>query len=192
MHSLLFGFFLALTLVATIDGALNLSSNERPRIPVQEGEIPWDPPPVELACPQGFFSLGDSCYAVFDEDSYMLWWDDAQTFCGSLAAGGRLVELETAEELALVKNHLLESDYDCGDHSWYWIGGDEIGDTNTFKWASSGQMIDASDWYPGEPNNSGSGDAIFLACPAPYNWQWIDWGKLNSRRPICEAPPIEV
>ncbi|CAG0906493.1 unnamed protein product [Cyprideis torosa] len=77
-------------------------------------EIPSNPPPVELTCPEGFFSLGDSCYAVFDDDADRRTWNAAQTFCASLAAGGRLVELETASELGLLKDHLIESDYVCG------------------------------------------------------------------------------
>ncbi|CAG0903383.1 unnamed protein product, partial [Cyprideis torosa] len=74
-------------------------------------------PPVEVAlkCSDRFFSLGDSCYAVYDKRT--MTWDDAQTFCASLAAGGRLVELETAGELGLLKDHLIETDYYCGKSS---------------------------------------------------------------------------
>ncbi|CAG0880203.1 unnamed protein product [Cyprideis torosa] len=148
-------------------------------------EIPSNP--LDVLCPEGFFSLGDSCYAVYDEYPNKLPWDEAQSFCGSLAAGGRLVELENAEEINRLKDHLMESDYYCES---YWIGGEEVGDTSTFVWASTGQMIGDSDWLPGEPNNSGSGDAIFLWCPA--NWQWYDYSKTYPHNPICEAPPIAV
>ncbi|CAG0911717.1 unnamed protein product, partial [Cyprideis torosa] len=74
-------------------------------------EIPSNPRPVALKCPDGFFSLGDSCYVVYDKRT--MTWDNAQTFCASLAAGGRLIELETAEEIALVKRHLATNDYEC-------------------------------------------------------------------------------
>ncbi|CAG0906353.1 unnamed protein product [Cyprideis torosa] len=122
-------------------------------------EIPSNP--SEVLCPEGFFSLGDSCYAVFDNGTYLR-WDEAQTFCGSLAAGGRLVELENAEEITRLKDHLKGNGYEC---DWgYWIGGEEVGDTNTFAWASTGQWIGDSDWAPGYPNDSGSGDAIGLYC----------------------------
>ncbi|CAG0902330.1 unnamed protein product [Cyprideis torosa] len=80
-------------------------------------EILSNPPPVELTCPDGFFSLGESCYAVFDDEANKLSWDEAQTFCASLAAGGHLVEFETVEEFGLVKGHLLDSDYYCGRFS---------------------------------------------------------------------------
>ncbi|CAG0901265.1 unnamed protein product [Cyprideis torosa] len=207
MDSLLFGFFLALAVVATIDGALDLPSNDRSKIPVNEGP---NPAPVELVCPAGFFVLGDSCYAVFDDYTDRRSWDDSQTFCGSLAPGGRLVELETAQEIDLVKNHLADNTrYSC---SWYWLGGDEVGDSNIFKWASTGQMIDASDWLPGQPNGSGSGDAISLYCGywlpgmpngsgsgdaislyCGSNWQWMDFSKPSSvALQICEAPLVQV
>ncbi|CAG0890305.1 unnamed protein product [Cyprideis torosa] len=91
MKSLFFEFLSVLAVVATIDGASN----------------------VELVCPEGFFSLGDSCYLVYSQRSV---WDEAQTLCGSLAAGGRLVEFETEAELALVKTHLTEIGF-CGGQS---------------------------------------------------------------------------
>ncbi|CAG0907061.1 unnamed protein product [Cyprideis torosa] len=185
MHSLLFGFFLALALVDTIDGVLDLPSNDPPKIPVKEAP---NPAPLELTCPEGFFSLGNSCYAVFDNyTTDRLSWNNAQAFCGSLGAGGHLLELEAAEEITRLKNHLLESGYVCGV---YWIGGEEVGDTNTFVWASTGQVIGDSDWAPGMPNGSGSGDAIILSCS--INWQWLDTPKSYDRRFICEAPPIAV
>ncbi|CAG0892851.1 unnamed protein product [Cyprideis torosa] len=194
MKPMLFGSLLALAIVATMESPLDLPSNVE-CIDLRNGnevpvlcEIPSNPPPVELVCPGSFFSLGDSCYGVFDNQTMS--WDNAQTFCGSLAAGGRLVELETEEELALVKRHLLESDYYCSAYSWYWIGGEEIGDSNTFKWASTGQMINDSDWYPGQPNGSDSGDAILLFCGA--NWMWFDLIKSDTILFICEAPPVEI
>ncbi|CAG0901833.1 unnamed protein product [Cyprideis torosa] len=156
-------------------------------------EILSNPTPVELTCPDGFFSLGESCYAVFDDEANELSWDEAQTFCASLAASGHLVEFETLEELGLVKGHLLDSDYYCGRFSNYWIGAEEIRDTNSFKWASSGHVIVDSDWLPGEPNGDGSGDAISLDCgAADGNWRWNDNPKSSSSRPICESPSVEV
>ncbi|CAG0901561.1 unnamed protein product [Cyprideis torosa] len=124
-------------------------------------EIPSNPPPVELTCPDGFFSLGESCYAVFDDEANKLSWDEAQTFCGALASGGRLVEFETTDELELVKNYLFESDYYCGN---YWIGAQEFGSTNIYSWASSGQVIVFYDWAQSEPNEDTSGNAIDLNC----------------------------
>ncbi|CAG0905231.1 unnamed protein product, partial [Cyprideis torosa] len=147
-------------------------------------EIPANPPPVELVCPEGFFILGDSCYAVFDGEAMS--WDNAQTFCRSLATAGRLVEFETLEELDLVKRHLLEGDY---EGYGYWIGAEEVRDTTIFKWASSGNFVAFHDWYPGEPNDDASGDAIFLR--RDDNWQWIDASKSNLRYSICETPAIE-
>ncbi|CAG0887139.1 unnamed protein product [Cyprideis torosa] len=148
-------------------------------------EIPSNLPPVDRVCPEGFVSLGDSCYLVYEDE--LLNWGEAQTFCGSLAADGRLVELETAEEIDLLKGHLVDKDYIC---SYYWIGGEEREDTNIFQWASSGQRIDVSDWYPGQPDENGSGDAIYLTCP--FNWRWIDHFKSYALRFICEAPAIDV
>ncbi|CAG0895314.1 unnamed protein product [Cyprideis torosa] len=134
-------------------------------------EIPSNPPPVELTCPEGFFSLGDSCYAVFDDDADQMTWDNAQTFCASLAAGGRLVEFETVEEIA------------------YWIGAEEFGSSDIYSWASTGQWIVFYDWASDQPNDGTSGDAIRLRSD---NLKWQDGPKTHSWRFICEAPPIAV
>ncbi|CAG0892760.1 unnamed protein product [Cyprideis torosa] len=289
MHSLLSGFVLALALVATIDGVLDLPSNKRPRIPVYEGqcdppftpvegshcyflsyeqmqtnwlnaqlisgpwigaielgdsnefvwassnspievpnwspsrpnsptfgdgvaldvanffewvdlsngtelpilcEIPSNPPRVALKCPDGFFLLGGgSCYAVFDNQTMSMTWDNAQTFCGALAAGGRLAELETSEEIAFMKNHLTGNGYGCNGGT-YWIGAEEIGNTNTYFWTSSGQVVAFYDWYQSEPNDGASGDAINLWCL--HNLQWADALKSKEYSFICEAPPVEL
>ncbi|CAG0903201.1 unnamed protein product [Cyprideis torosa] len=186
MESVFFGFFLALALVATIDGASDVPSNYRARIPAYEGQC-------LLACPEGFFSLGieNGCYAVFD-DQY-LEWDDAQTFCASLAAGGRLVEFETPHELGLVKDHLLEGDYACG--GGYWIGAEEIGRTSIFSWASSGQGIGFYDWVPGQPNEGISGEAILLSCADNCEYCASLVGPVNAamgRLPKVIRPPLHL
>ncbi|CAG0892553.1 unnamed protein product [Cyprideis torosa] len=115
-------------------------------------------------CPIGFLLVGNSCYAVFDKDSDKRSWDAAQAFCRAKAAGGHLVELETKAEIALLKTHMKGNDYYRGSGCNYWIGGEEIGASNAFVWASTGQHIGDSDWSPSEPNNSGSGDAIIVPC----------------------------
>ncbi|CAG0907278.1 unnamed protein product [Cyprideis torosa] len=136
-----------------------------------------------MECPSGFVSVGHSCYAVFDKASDARSWDAAQAFCKAKAAGGRLAELETKEEITRLKDHLKGNGYECWS---YWIGGEEVGDTNTFAWASTGQRIGDSDWRSGMPNLSGLGDAIFLFCSE--NWQWADDPRSASRRFICEVP----
>ncbi|CAG0905776.1 unnamed protein product [Cyprideis torosa] len=67
------------------------------------------------------------------------------------------------------------------------MGANEVGDTNTFKWASTGQMLDFFEWAPGEPNGSGKEDAIYLHC-----WDWVDAHyDFYSPHSICEAPPLK-
>ncbi|CAG0895368.1 unnamed protein product [Cyprideis torosa] len=154
-------------------------------------EIPSNPPRVALRCPNGFFLLGGSCYAVFDDDAARLTWDEAQTFCGNLAAGGHLAELETAEEITFMKNYLAGNDY-SGDR--FWIGSEEIGDSNTFKWVSSGQPVALYDWGPDEPNNSGSGHAISIYYPKNTG-PWIGAIELGDSNEFVWASsnsPIEV
>ncbi|CAG0897208.1 unnamed protein product [Cyprideis torosa] len=74
-------------------------------------EIPPNPPPVVLKCPYKFFPLGESCYRVVTD--LQLTWDEAQSYCKSVANGGKLAELETHEEIVLVTTHLAENKYPC-------------------------------------------------------------------------------
>ncbi|CAG0908209.1 unnamed protein product, partial [Cyprideis torosa] len=117
-------------------------------------------------CPGGFFSLGVNSYAICV--NLQLTWDEAQTFCGSLAAGARLAELETQAENDLLRTHLSSNGYPCDA---YWIGGEELSLYGTFTWASNGgPMLFYSDtWYNYDWNDYGAVDneAIYIYCP--YN-----------------------
>ncbi|CAG0906100.1 unnamed protein product, partial [Cyprideis torosa] len=124
-------------------------------------EIPRNPAPVGLKCPDSFFSLGKSCYFVFEKEADKRSWDAAQKFCRSKAAGSRLVELETKEENDLLMTHLQKNGYHC--HR-YWIGAQEIGNTDTYFWASTGQVVVFYDWTPGQPNEVWSGVPLVLSC----------------------------
>ncbi|CAG0899646.1 unnamed protein product, partial [Cyprideis torosa] len=155
MHSLLFGFFLALaSLATTIDGTLDLPSNDRPRIPVYEGQC--DPPftPVE----------GSHCYFL-SYNKMKSDWLGAQLVCSWLHPVGRLAEFETVEELVDATEFLFKDNRD-GTYPWAapgpWIGAIELGDSNEFVWASSNSPIEVPNWSPSRPNSPTSGDGVAL------------------------------
>ncbi|CAG0893094.1 unnamed protein product [Cyprideis torosa] len=172
--------------------------------------------PLALTCPPGFFGLGESCYAIGQE---YLSWDQSQIYCDALAAGGRLIEIEAAEEFYLFTTYLRDNPPpECGENYGtfrvliyactgkpgsqfhandnlctllgYWIGAEEREDSNYFQWASSRWPLMFYNWYFTEPNFPDSGNAIALSCSA--DWQWYDTRKSYGHYPICEAPPIEV
>ncbi|CAG0895499.1 unnamed protein product [Cyprideis torosa] len=152
-------------------------------------EIEANPPPIAWRCPEGFFRLANSCYAYGDTEQ-LNWWD-AQSYCGSLTAGGRLAEIETVEELSLLTAHLAENPTANCDRG-YFIGAEDVGSNNHYKWASSGTPVAFYSWFPGQPNNDGADDAIAIWCN--YNFEWIDANNETSLPFLCEIeanpPPI--
>ncbi|CAG0901788.1 unnamed protein product, partial [Cyprideis torosa] len=96
-----------------VEKALREKEKEQDVLKRQLEELRQERSPAAKQCPGGFFLLGNSCYAVFDKETEKRTYDAAQEFCRSKAPASRLVELETAEELALVKTHLATNDYEC-------------------------------------------------------------------------------
>ncbi|CAG0910269.1 unnamed protein product, partial [Cyprideis torosa] len=82
-----------------------------------------------LICPAGFFSLEKSCYAIRDEE--LMTWDDSKSHCGSLAPGGKLIEIETAEEFYRVFSYLRENPPQLCSN--FWIGAEEREDSDYFQ-----------------------------------------------------------
>ncbi|CAG0891463.1 unnamed protein product [Cyprideis torosa] len=114
-------------------------------------------------------------------------WDDSQSYCGSLAPGGKLIEIETAEEFYAVFSYLRENPPSlCYG---YWIGAEERSLSNYFQWASTRWPVLFYNWYYSQPDDSPAGDAIYVRC---YDdWQWFDGSKSAGRYQLCEAPPTE-
>ncbi|CAG0903200.1 unnamed protein product [Cyprideis torosa] len=178
MQSLFFEFLLALSLVAKIDGALDLSSSERPKTPVYNGQC--NPPftPVE----------GSHCYFL-SHDEFETNWLRAQQFCSWLHPEGRLAEFETLEEL-VGATVFLTIDNQNGTYPWTapgpWIGAIELGDSNEFVWASSNSSIEATNWSPSRPNSPTVGDGVAL--DASNNFEWIDLSNGTEIPMLCEMP----
>ncbi|CAG0904857.1 unnamed protein product [Cyprideis torosa] len=148
-------------------------------------EIPPNAPTIALTCPEGFILLGESCYALRDEQGMN--WDDSQTYCASLAPGGKLIEIETAEEFYAVFSYLRENPPpSCGPA--YWIGAEEREGSDYFEWASTRWPVLFYNWYYNQPHDSTAGNAIRADCTY---WEWFDAQKSTPGHQLCEAPPTE-
>ncbi|CAG0903181.1 unnamed protein product, partial [Cyprideis torosa] len=115
------------------------------------------PKPSLVACPLGLFRLGDSCYAIRD-DGFR--WDTALKYCQSLAPGSSLAEFETKGEHDNVTKHIKENGYDL----YYWIGAQEIGNSNHFKWATSNKALLFDNWDHHQPDEKTTNDVIYMSC----------------------------
>ncbi|CAG0899319.1 unnamed protein product [Cyprideis torosa] len=123
-------------------------------------EVQSNAPPVTLVCPEGFFRLETGCYAINAEQS--LNWNDCQSYCASLTAGGRLAEFETEKENYLLVDYLADN----GPCVYYWFGATEKGATGAYKWATSGLPLTFSNWGDGEPNDGAAESGVAMACGA--------------------------
>ncbi|CAG0890974.1 unnamed protein product [Cyprideis torosa] len=146
--------------------------------------------PLSLICPAGFFLLGRSCYAF--DDIRNSTWDDAQTYCQGLALGGKLIEMETAEEFYLITTYLRENPHQyCSTHN-YWTGAQQREDSQYYEWATTRWPLLFYNWRYDEPSYPYSGNAIVLDCSD--DWQWRNAQKTASGTlyKLCEAPSTEV
>ncbi|CAG0893826.1 unnamed protein product [Cyprideis torosa] len=144
-------------------------------------EIPPNPPAPTWTCPEGFDLVGKFCYATGSET---LTWDQAQSYCSSLTGTGKLVEIQTEEEMKQLKIYLAD---DCLGMSC--IGAEQVpGADNVFRWASTRRLVTVGDWYNGdpEPDDDGGQDGVVVKCDGYL----IDKEKSGSWLPLCEATPI--
>ncbi|CAG0905624.1 unnamed protein product [Cyprideis torosa] len=134
-------------------------------------------------CPEDFVEWFDRCYYLSLEEKMN--WYDAQAECNRKTANGKLVEIETIEEEVLLTAYLKLYDPICDNR---WIGGIEDGSSNTFLWYSTGEPINQTFWYGGQPNNfETAGDVVYAVCNFDYEWGDASPTSSNFREFICEV-----
>ncbi|CAG0906767.1 unnamed protein product [Cyprideis torosa] len=140
----------------------------------------------QLECPMGFHQVKSWCYAL--ESDVLKTWDESQTHCRSLAEGGRLAEFKTEKEFSLFRKYFTSISSDMCTK--YWIGAEEIGKSNQFKWSSSQVELTFYKWYllDQEPNLGTANNAIGVSCS--FDWIWLDADKNDKFGQICEVDPI--
>ncbi|CAG0908820.1 unnamed protein product [Cyprideis torosa] len=144
-------------------------------------ETPPNSPVPTFTCPEGFDLVGKFCYAT---GSQTLTWGQAQSYCKSLTGTGRLVEIQTDEEMEQLNKYLPDN---CLGHSW--IGAEQVpGADNVFRWASTRRLVTVGDWDVAnpEPDDDGSQDGVGVICDGLL----FDWANTDKGYPLCEATPI--
>ena len=99
--------------------------------------------------------------------------------------GGKLAEPKSSEAnndiATLVGNSI------SGDRIDVWIGIDDKSQEGHFKYASNTKSVTHTDWYSGEPSNSGSGEDCVLWLKKPNNEiGWNDYPCDRKKPFICE------
>lgn len=76
-------------------------------------------------------------------------WFDAAQICRRF--GGDLALFETAEELKLLSDYLLNEG--TNGNNWYWISGNDLVETHKFTSITSGLPLPYLAWSVGQPDN---------------------------------------
>merc|ERR1712141_932218 len=132
-------------------------------------------------CRSGWYYHEGSCYGFGQED---VTWADAEEMCELYQA--TLAEIDSKAEndflKGIIKNQTLQA------HS-VWLGGTDIFSEGHWEWVSRKEpIIEFTDWYPGEPNQSGSpGGEDCLQYFGLQNWQWNDEDCDSKSYFICET-----
>jgi len=125
-------------------------------------------------CSGGFSKLGKNCYAYIEEPEN---WAEAQAVCESM--GGQLAEISDYEENVVIKGMVTNLKADV------WIGGDDLVEEGTWRWASGAPVNGYTDWAPGEPDDKDGEDCMELM-PKLGHWNDEDCDKIQPF--ICEKP----
>ncbi|XP_062594957.1 type-2 ice-structuring protein-like [Saccostrea cucullata] len=105
-------------------------------------------------------------------------WLDAQIECREL--GAKLAEIETLEENIFLKSTARESSY--GNT---FIGGTDAFSQNRWRWSTTFQPVNFSDWAPNKPDTSGGDECMGLS--ANFDMMWDDMNcDANQASFMCE------
>ncbi|MBI5527519.1 MAG: C-type lectin domain-containing protein [Deltaproteobacteria bacterium] len=106
-------------------------------------------------------------------------WAEAKAACENLGTGVHLATIANATEQARVGS-LLSS-------SLVWLGGSDTAVEGTFAWVD-GTPWSYTNWYPGEPNDSGGNEDCVQMYVALYQNKWNDGNCAGLFPYVCEYP----
>ncbi|XP_060551451.1 perlucin-like protein [Ruditapes philippinarum] len=127
-----------------------------------------------VQCPDGWMQYKGSCYVFVDKK---LSFDNARANCKTLNAD--LVHIENADENTFIGNHgrsFKDSDF--------WIGLTDAETEGVFKWVDDNSRASFTDWWPGQPDNSGKEHCAHIVLR--LNMEWNDRKCGDHTNYICE------
>ncbi|XP_045183604.2 uncharacterized protein LOC123542037 [Mercenaria mercenaria] len=125
-----------------------------------------------VTCEDGWVNYERSCYFFSDEATT---WDDGMAKC--VQKGSKLVEINDANE-----NQFLATEQRNFGHVESFIGANDVAEEGNWVWSISGQTMNYSSWFPGNPNNHG-GDQD---CAVLLGDRWDDNHCGGPFKYICE------
>ncbi|XP_076083529.1 CD209 antigen-like protein D [Mytilus galloprovincialis] len=128
---------------------------------------------VVCQCKNGWIHHSTSCYYFSDNTKS---WDTSSASCQAHHA--ELAVIETMEENTFIWSEMSK----LGGS--FWLDGTDEYSEGQWEWASTGDALDYSNWYPGEPNNDGGEDCLMTG--GGYKTLWNDGHCESHFKFICE------
>ncbi|XP_063407175.1 perlucin-like protein [Mytilus trossulus] len=125
-------------------------------------------------CPNGWTHHSTSCYYFSDN---MKNWDTASASCQAHHA--ELAIIETDEENTFIWSVMTKLG------GLFWLDGTDEFSEGQWEWASTNAAFDYSNWYPGEPTNSGGREDCVLT-GGGYKTFWNDAPCTDHFKYVCE------
>ena len=124
---------------------------------------------------EGWHKYGDQCYEFFND---RLTWQEAQTHCGQY--DGHLAVIYDQET----------NDYLAGNATLfeYFIDGTDLNDEGQWKWKTTGEIIQYSNWIDGQPDNYKDLEHCLVLCGTIHKGRWNDMPCHMSIPFICQRP----
>ncbi|XP_052085772.1 perlucin-like protein [Mytilus californianus] len=129
---------------------------------------------IVCQCQNGWIHNSTSCYYFSDNTKS---WDTSSASCQ--AHHSELAIIETMEENMFIYSITTKLG------GFFWLDGTDEFSEGQWEWASTGDSLDYSNWFPGEPNNS-NGQEDCLLTGGVYNTFWNDSPCSNQIKYICE------
>nr|XP_055056230.1 uncharacterized protein LOC129440737 [Misgurnus anguillicaudatus] len=101
-------------------------------------------------------------------------WTDAQTYCKINHLD--LATIQTAEDLTCLQEVALKSTFTLAA----WIG--LYNDINSWRWSYQDESLNFTKWYPGDPDNAGTGEECAVLRAEGY---WFDRYCTYTRDFLC-------
>ncbi|CAG2209280.1 unnamed protein product [Mytilus edulis] len=104
---------------------------------------------------------------------------DEDCLASCQAHHAELAVIETNEENTFIWSEMTKLG------GFFWLDGTDKFSEGQWEWASTGEPLDYSNWFPGEPNNS-NGQEDCLLTGGVYKTFWNDSPCSNQIKYICE------
>merc|ERR1712198_830568 len=130
-------------------------------------------------CPEGWSSAGDSCY--FLSRQVVKKFSEAQEFCQNM--GANLVEINSAEENAIVVGLAEAARSGKNDGLDYWLGGFELAEVSEVSSEESDEEEEE-----GEEEEEESSESDSSSQESDHVWQWLSGAAMEYTNWWGEGP----